>query len=211
MIMGNRIKELMKARAISRDELAELLDAHPTTISRLINGQRKLDLDWMEKFAKALNVSTAEIIEERSPARVVTVQGFVQAGEWAETWEWDHEQQYDVAVPDDPEFRPFTLYAAEARGPSMNKRYPEGTVLVFTHAIETEEQVSPGKRYVVERERADGLREATVKVFWIDDAGKPWLLPESDDPRFQQPIALDGDDGDTVRIVGQVRYAVSRE
>ncbi len=93
----------------------------------------------------------------------------------------------------------------------MNKRYPEGTVLVFTDAMERPEDLVPGKRYLIERERADGLREATVKKLWQDEHGALWLVPESDDPRFQEAIALDGSDGDTIRILGRVKYAVTRE
>ena len=36
-------------------------------------------------------------------------------------------------------------------------------------------------------------------------------MPESTDPRHQQPIEIDGDNGDTVRMVGRVRYSVQRE
>ena len=66
-------------------------------------------------------------------------------------------------MPDDVEWRGRKLYAAETRGPSMDQIYPEGTVVVFTDMIDTEEEVIAGKRYIVEMERADGLREATVK------------------------------------------------
>lgn len=209
--MKNRIKKLMEDRGISRDQLAEMLEVHPTTISRLIHGQRKLDLEWLEKFATALKVKPADIIENRLSLRMVKVSGFVQAGAWAESWNWEEDDCYEVAVPDDSHLQAFGLYGAEARGTSMNKRYPEGTVLVFTDAIEAEEDISFGKRYIVERERADGLREATVKLLVQDEEGTAWLWPESDDPRFQQPIAINGNDGDTIRIVGRVRYAVTRE
>lgn len=144
-------------------------------------------------------------------ARIVHVKGFVQAGHWAETWEWDEDDQYSVPVPFDESLSPYTLYGAETRGPSMDKRYPEGTVLIFTDAIETHEDVKIGSRYIVERERPDGMREATVKTLWRDEAGKLWLLPESNDPRFQEPIPVEGGTDDTIRIVGRVRYAVSRE
>ncbi|MCP4934810.1 MAG: S24 family peptidase [bacterium] len=143
--------------------------------------------------------------------RYVTVKSHVQAGEWAEDLQWDETDWYEVAVPDDPNLRPYTLYGAEARGPSMNKRYPEGTILVFTSAIETQEESQVGKKYIVERERVDGQREATVKTLHQDDSGKHWLLPESTDPLHQQPIEVNADDGDTVRLVGRVRFAVSRE
>lgn len=93
----------------------------------------------------------------------------------------------------------------------MNKRYPDGTVLVFTDALERPEDLIAGKRYIVERERADGLREATVKKLWQDEYGAMWLLPESDDPRFQEAIPINGEDGDMVRILGRVRFSVTRE
>ena len=39
-----------------------------------------------------------------------------------------------------------------------------------------------------------------------------WLLPETSDHLLHSlPIETSGEDGDTVRIVGQIRYAVSRE
>ena len=95
----------------------------------------------------------------------------------------------------------------------MNRRYPEGTVVVFTNAIETDEPIIPGKRYVVERKDADGKAEHTVKLLHRDDAGGMWLVPESTDPLFQAPIPLlDEPDQDAeIRIVGRVRYSVSVE
>ena len=144
-------------------------------------------------------------------ARMVPVIGFVQAGVWSESWEWDEENSYDIPVPIDETLSPYRLYAAEVRGPSMDKRYPEGTIVVFSNAIETGEDPVPGKRYIVEREREDGDRETTVKTLWQDDEGEAWLLPESNDPRHQEPIALTGDEMQTIRIIGRVWYAVTRE
>lgn len=118
-----------------------------------------------------------------------------------------------MAVPADPLLEGFKLYAAETRGPSMNKRWPEGTVVVFTNVEETGEMPTKGRRYVVERRRLGGDAEHTVKLLVQDADGKYWLMPESDDPRFQAPISVDEGtgDGDVVTIIGRVRYAVSRE
>lgn len=143
--------------------------------------------------------------------RMVEVRGTVQAGHWEEAWEWGEDDRYTIPIPDDEGFRAFQLFGVETRGPSMDKRYPEGTVVVVTDVVERGEDIQPGRRYVVEREGADGLREATIKTLWRDDVGSLWLLPESSDPRFQVPIALNGDEGDTIRIVGRVVYAVTRE
>lgn len=176
-----------------------------------------------DRYARAYRVSPGWLLtgEGKAPgeedqtnmlARRVRVKGYLQAGEWAETWELPEDEQYDVPVAVEPR-EPLalaTLHGGELRGPSMDRKWPEGTVVIFTDMIETGEEVIVGKQYVVERERADGMREATVKTLWRDDSGKLWLLPESNDPRFQQPIPINGGENDTVRIVGRVRFAVSR-
>lgn len=118
---------------------------------------------------------------------------------------------YDVLVPDAPELSPYILFGAEVRGNSMDKRYSPGSVLVFTSIYDTHEDLEVGKRYIVQRERADGAYETTVKTLWRDESGEYWLMPESTDPRFQQPLPLKGDDGDTIRVVGRVRYVVGVE
>ncbi|TGP28237.1 phage repressor [Mesorhizobium sp. M2D.F.Ca.ET.232.01.1.1] len=213
-IVANRLKEL----GINPFEAARRGDLERSYVNDILIGKKQsVRTDKIESLARALQLDPAELSVSKpkttaeGAVRRVVVRGFVQAGYWAETWEWGDDDQYSVPVPDDPALQPFTLFAAEARGPSMNKRYPEQTVLVFTDAVETGAALELGKRYIVERERADGLREATVKTLWRDDAGKIWLLPESNDPRFQEPIPIDGSEDDTVRVVGRVVYAVSKE
>jgi transcriptional regulator with XRE-family HTH domain len=208
--MRNRIRELREAQGLSQEALGAKIGVHWQTVLRAESGKTALGTTKLRYYAEALGVEPDELLQ-KDEGRMVTVKGFVQAGAWAETWEWHEDEHYTVPVPDDPALRHFTLHAAETRGPSMNRRYPEGTVLVFTDVIETQSDIQIGKRYIVERERADGMREATVKTLWRDDAGKVWLLPESDDPLFQEPIPIEGGENDTVRIVGRVRFAVSRE
>jgi transcriptional regulator with XRE-family HTH domain len=209
--MQLRIKDILAKKGMTQSDLADGLGMHPVNLNRIINGKIDTNTSRLEEIADYLGVSVPALFEAPGESRTVRVKGYVQAGYWAETWELPTDEQYDVPVPADESLARYTLYAAEIRGPSMNRKWDEGTTVVFTDAIETHEEIEIGKRYIVERERADGLREATVKKLWRDDAGKIWLLPESDDPRFQQPIALDGDEDDTIRIVGRVRYAVSRE
>lgn len=145
--------------------------------------------------------------------RRVIVTAHVQAGEWAESWEWEDAEKYAVLIPDLAEYRSVRLYAAETRGPSMNKRYPERTVIVFNDVQETGEEPIPGKRYVVERRKASGDCEHTVKLLHADFGGKLWLMPESDDPRFQAPISVEEGTGDEdmVIILGRVVFSVTRE
>lgn len=210
--MQNNIKDLRKAAKLRQHEVADRLGIHITNYNRLENGKSDITASRIYELAEIFECDPKEILFESTPdLRFIPVRQAVQAGAWAESAEWPPDEHKSVPVPDDEEFRGKRLYAAEARGPSMNLVYPEGTIIVFVSQYELDEDLNPGRRYVVERERADGLREATVKKLWQDDDGAWWLLPESDDPRFQQPIALNGEEGDTIRIIGRVVYAVRKE
>lgn len=209
--MKNNIRRLRQRLGLTQEQLGERLGVGWQTISNVERGHTGLSSKKIEAYAHALEVDPQDIVSADDGMRRVPVIGHVQAGHFAESWQWEDEDSYEVHVPDEARLQHFTLRGAETRGPSMNRRYPEGTVVIFTDMVETGEDIVVGKRYVIERERADGLREATVKLLWRDDAGKFWLLPESTDPRFQEPIELNGGEDDTIRIVGRVRGAYVRE
>lgn len=184
-------------------------------LNKVLTGERDLKADEMLSLSKATGypIPGVEAPLQEPGIRRVEVAAHVQAGNWEEAWEWDEADRYGVYVPDLPEFRGLRLYAAETRGPSMNKRYHERTVLVFNNVEEAMEQPMVGKRYVVERRRASGEMEHTVKLLHEDAEGNLWLMPESDDPRFQAPISVEDGTGDedTVAIIGRVVFAVTRE
>lgn len=188
---------------VSTQTVLALAPVLKTTASWLIDefGPEEIDEDH------------TDYVPPNSGLRKVVVAAHVQAGHWAETWEWSDDEHYPVYIPDIPELRGFRLHAAETRGPSMNKRYPERTVVVFTDVEETMETPIPGKRYIVERRRVSGESEHTVKLLHADANGELWLMPESDDPRFQTPISVkEGTgDGDVVAIIGRVHFSVVRE
>lgn len=117
----------------------------------------------------------------------------------------------EVYIPELPEYKDRRLYAAQTRGPSMNRVYAEGTYLIFNDIWQTEEELVPGKRYVVERIRVDGYREFTVKTLHKDDQGRFWLIPESTDPLFQSPIPVEGSEGEEVRVLGRVVFSIRPE
>lgn len=214
MSIAKNLTRIRSGAGLSQAALAKLSGVSQQLISQIERGENS-STKHLPKLANALGVGVAELDPNYSgpapTARMVKVVGYVQAGAFEDAWEWPEESHYEVPIPSDPRLHGYALLGVETRGTSMNKRYPEGTVLIYTTAIHTHEQMKPGRRYIIERERADGTREATVKLLWLDDRGKPWLLPESNDPLFQEPLPLSGEDGDTVRVVGQVRYAVSRE
>lgn len=217
-MLSKWLRDALKSAGMTQSELArQMTVALGRSIDRAAvqkmtkdKGGRKISADELFAIAKILG---APAPAEKSDLRTVTVATHVQAGLWAETWEWADDDHYQVAVPRDAALDGFRLYGAETRGPSMNKRWPERTVVVFTNVDETLESPQPGKRYVVEAKRADGKREHTVKLLHRDEQGKFWLVPESNDPLFQAPLSVDdgATNGDEVRIVGRVRYSVARE
>ena len=212
MTIRQKLRTIMKVGGLTQVSLAERLGVAQSTVNRwLVNaepeGHRRDAITAL--YNEILGIPNSEL---PSTLRMVSVAANVQAGAWSESWEWPEEDQYQVAVPNDEHLRPYRLYAAETRGPSMNRRWPEGTVVVFTNAAETMESPVVGKRYIVERRRA-GEAEHTVKLLHKDENGQFWLIPESTDPLHQQPIPVeDGDkEEDHVVILGRIWYAVTRE
>lgn len=49
------IRERMANPRVTGEQLAERMGTTPATISRLLNGKRKMTLEWLFAFAKALN------------------------------------------------------------------------------------------------------------------------------------------------------------
>ncbi|MFB2562452.1 S24 family peptidase [Rhizobium sp. IMFF44] len=216
-IWKTRLKKALEDKGLSMKAASLEAGKGETFIRDLFERDRAPSIDNFLAIARVVGRSASYLLGENTDVpeglRSVEVGAPIQAGAWSETWEWDYDERYTVMVPDYPEYRPYRLYAAEARGTSMNRRYQEGTVLVFVDVNETGESPMPGKRYIVERKRASGEAEHTVKLLFADQDGKLWLMPESDDPRFQAAIAIEdgAEDGDVVAIVGRVIAAVTKE
>lgn len=219
--MKEWVKQALQHAGMSQSDLARELTANygwsdnRSILNKIVKGTRTLEAEEMFDIAKATGypIPGAGEAQKEHGLRRVVVTAHVQAGNWEEAWEWDESDKYPILIPDLPEYKSIRLFAAETRGPSMNKRYPERTVIVFNDVQETGEDPIPGKRYVVERRRQSGEAEHTVKTLMTDNDGKLWLMPESDDPRFQTPISVDEGtaDEDLVVILGRVVFSVTRE
>ncbi len=118
----------------------------------------------------------------------VTVLGTVEAGHWVEAFEWPREDQFEIMVT--PKRGPRNLFGLVVHGPSMNQRYPDGTILVCAPLHDLRRDLKSGDRVIVERRNRDGLVEATVKELIIDDDNRAWLWPRSDHPQHQQPVNI---------------------
>jgi hypothetical protein len=212
----NRIRELCRARKLIYSDLGKLLEppAHEVTIAKLATGKQRLTQEWMNRLAVALNVTPAEIIQAPGIGlRQVTVVGSVEAGKW-HAKSLKEFASYDITIPDNAQFRNVAFYGAELHGDSMNKRYRNGSIIIFSPITGTSpSEIREGWRYHVRKTRAgDGSIEETIQTLTKDGNGDWWLMPESTNPEFQQWTKLEGHhSGITIELVGRVRYALVPE
>ncbi|MBS4179234.1 DUF1232 domain-containing protein [Lederbergia citrea] len=61
--LGLMLRELLNKRSLSMRKLSELTEIDTATISRIINGKRKANLQHLEKFADCLEVPITELFE----------------------------------------------------------------------------------------------------------------------------------------------------
>lgn len=218
-IWKTRLKKAIEDKGLGMKEASLLAGKGETFVRDLLERDRIPSIENFLTLARIVGQPAAYLLgeeNEKQPEvglRRVQVAAHVQAGHFVEAWEWDDEDKYSVFVPDLPEYRNLRLYGAELRGTSMNKRYADKTVVVFNSIAESYEDPIPGKRYVIERKRTSGEMEHTVKLLHADTDGKFWLMPESDDPKYQGAISIEDGTGDEdeVVIVGRVLFAVTRE
>ena len=60
-LLGDRIRELRKARKMSQEKLAELSGLHTTYVGGVERAERNTSVDSIEKFAEGLGVDPMEL------------------------------------------------------------------------------------------------------------------------------------------------------
>ena len=59
---GRRLRDTRRKRGISQERLAELADLHRTYVSGVERGERNISLVNIERLARALSVSMADLM-----------------------------------------------------------------------------------------------------------------------------------------------------
>lgn len=59
---GNRIKAVRQQRGLSAQKLADLMNTGRSTIVKLERGDRRLTIDWLDRFSLALGVPITDLI-----------------------------------------------------------------------------------------------------------------------------------------------------
>lgn len=201
----NRIKQLREKKGLTLAQLSELVGTSHATIQRLEAGKMKLTQEWASRLSRALDVQLVEVFGEIVPAAVdgLPVLGNVQAGVWREVDVADEPKYPPLPISADSRYPVRAQFALRVSGTSMNRIVPDGAYIVCVSWAELGRAPRDRDLVVVERRR-DGLVETTMKRIQIQDK-KILLLPDSDDPRWQSPIELDGSlENDEIAITALV-------
>jgi repressor LexA len=188
--MPNNIRELRNKKGLTMRELADRMGIHHTTIAKLERSERRLSMDWVEKIAKALEVSINELIGTTKglpSIRTVPLVGKIPAGGWREAIS---EPMGEVPAPAGGP----NAFALEPDGDSMNRVFAPGSYVI----IDPDEiTLYDGKVYAV----SNGEGDATLKRFRSDP---PRLEPDSDNDQHQ-PMLLGSE---PFQVIGRVIWSM---
>lgn len=178
------------------------------------NGTRGYGPDAARRYGRAFKVKPAwllgiDTVRELPPHDVepdrLLVNGTVAAGVWRESEAWNDERRFviDLSSPF-PGARRFGLVL---EGMSMDLVYEPGTVLDCISIFKEGVEPKTGDHVIVERIRADGLRELTVKEYRQEN-GVYALVPRSSRPEFK-PIEYRGPDNEDTPIGGELVHVIA--
>lgn len=173
--------------------------------------QKQPSFDSIAAVAHVLGVSLDVFTETTSPpenpadpglapARLqhAEVVGIIQAGVWRESDMVETFENAFIPYIPHPLYDGLRQYAWRVSGPSMNRIARDGEFIIGVRIIELGHRPPDNSPVVCERRRG-GLYEHTVKRIRYMPEG-PQLIPDSEDPRFQEPAwtPSHADDGEEV-------------
>ena len=134
----------------------------------------------------------------------IPVVGAVQAGVFSEAFEWEVSRRYSIQIPINDGY-PIGLrrYALEVKGESMNRVFPNGSLVSVIDFDGLGRSPETGDYVVVMRRDSHGPGfEATIKALQILGDGSVCLWPQSTSPNFQQPFIIPAPDCDEPACAG---------
>lgn len=218
--LAKKIKDLRQGMALRQPEFAKAVgDVDQSTVSRWESGKQKPRPEQVIRLAEMAGITPQQFLGVPLPGatpmamRTVRVTGELQAGSFMEALEWPQEEQYEVPAPPDPEWDDVAIHARVVRGNSMNRVYPDSSIVYVCPLSLLGRRPKNKERVVVQRVGADGSYEVTLKEYVQEDDGKIWLWPRSTDPEHQAPLPYTDASRkiDHVSILGVVIGAIIME
>lgn len=178
------------------------------------NGTRAFGLDAATKYGRAFRTKPGYLLGldgidnlrsyQSKASTILSVSGKVAAGVWRETTDLN-EPIMEIDIP--PPVEDARRFGVVVEGNSMDECYPDGTVLDCIDINSVTAKPQTGDHVIVERIKASGLRESTVKEF-VERDGEYYLRPRSTKAEFKEvKIGKPSEgtiDGDEVRVIGFV-------
>ncbi|MET1411704.1 S24 family peptidase [Roseibium sp. HPY-6] len=146
--------------------------------------------------------SVAEIQRKTTslPKTGVPVVGEVAAGLWMEAALFETENAEESTISYDVRFPAQAQYVVKVRGESLNRIAANGDLLLCVDYLAAGIELKENDLVLVERSRDNGMTiERTAKRL-VSLNGKSELMPESDDPRFQETIVYQEGDFDHTEV-----------
>lgn len=202
------LRGFIKASGLKVATWAKQSGVDKNSIYNFLNGEsQSLHPRTYAKLARVAQVPAWQLSGDEpdvpSPT-TIWVSGSVQAGCFREAVEWDRGDWFAVDVPVPSRFQGLAR-ALKVDGPSMNKEFREGSVVIWVQTLDFRAPRHED-HVVVYSYRRDGAVETTLKQLRVLPDGTQWLWPQSDHPAHQAPInpAEPGDDIETIEIAGIV-------
>ncbi len=198
---------------LTQAAVADMLDVAQATYQRWERGTREPSFSDLERVAAIFGVSVAELLSGSASVAPLGpqlfVKGNVAAGIWREAWQWDQTDWQSFTGSPHTQTPLEHRFGLRVIGDSMDMIFPSGTILECVSSF-YEPALTSGRKVIVVRERSGGEFEATVKEYFIDSDGQEWLIPRSNNPAFQRPIALNEPEPGIVetRVVAVVIAAI---
>lgn len=210
--IAKKVRALRESLGLNQVEFAAKIGTRQDLVSKWERGSNMPSTEYAAKMADLAGLPLGRFIGAVPVAKsiahgtMVKVVGELQAGAWKEAVEWDYEDQFEIPYMPAPGVPAYPVRAFIVRGTSMNRLYPDGTLVFVASTIANKIKPVSGNKVLVSRRNADGFYEATIKELVVDDNKRKWLWPRSYDPEHQAPIEYTAGGEDTV-ITGVVVQA----
>lgn len=134
------------------------------------------------------------------PKSGVPIVGEVAAGLWMEAALFETENALESTISYDVRFPAQAQYVVRVRGESLNRIAGNGDLLLCVDYLAAGIELKENDLVLVERSRDEGMTiERTAKRL-VNLNGQSELMPESDDPRFQETIVYREGDADHTEV-----------
>lgn len=194
------LKVLCNQSGLWPTQLAKAAKVSPSAINKFLKGGDykhtpttttlgKIYRAFEKNVPLQINGSCSQTIQDIVTIVKVPIVGAVEMGAWKVATDWPLEDRYaiDTVVKEDMGPNPFGLLV---KGNSMDKKFPEGTILICANIHDVGGRYYNDNYVIVERHGNDGRIEATCKQLQILSDTEAWLCPRSDAPEYQAAIQI---------------------